>query len=397
MAQRPTDLEKPMFRHLDVQPAEHGGQRGLSLSDPLGISKDTIFIPAALLPMLGLFDGRRSLAEIEAEVQVSGEIELPANFLRGLVEQLDQQLMLDSPRFQQAVELRTREFTSLKVRPSSHAGSAGYPLTSEACKRALAAVIPASEHTLPCPRGLIAPHIDLARGRQAYAEAYGRLARSEPAELFIILGTGHQGPSAAITGLEMDWQTPLGTIRTDRAFVRSVHDILGDSSAMDVFLHKREHSLEFQVLFLQHILAGRPAEVACFITGSLPPGATERQLLLSTLRDVAAASDKRVCYIAGSDLAHLGPMFGDEQAVDSARLERLDREERQRLAFLESGRPVEFLASVEANDNPDRICGGVPNYLVAELAGGRGELLHYGQAAQEDGSQVVSFCGMVFG
>ena len=391
-----------MFRHLDVRRVDHGGQQGLALSDPLGISEGAIFIPDGLLPLVGLFDGRRSLAEIAAEARGSDGAELPTEFLPGLVEQFDRQLMLQSPRFEEAVARCAREFTSLRVRPSSHAGSAGYPQTSEACKQTLTVMIPTREQTRPCPRGLIAPHIDLARGQEAYAQAYGHLIEAEPADLYVIFGTGHQGPGATVTGLEMDWQTPLGTLGTDRAFVRSVHEIIGAPDAMDLYLHKREHSLEFQVLFLQHILADRrladrKTEVAGFITGSLPEDQAKRKALITALEDVADATGKRVCYIAGADLAHLGPMFGDDQAVDDARLLRLAKQEQERLGYLESGKPMEFLGSVEAGDNPDRVCGGVPMYLVAELAGGRGELLHYGQAAEEDGSQVVSFCGMVFG
>ena len=37
-----------------------------------------------------------------------------------------------------------------------------------------------------------------------------------------------------------------------------------------------------------------------------------------------------------------------------------------------------------------------PMFLTAALAGCAGRLLHYGQAREADGSQTVSYCGMVF-
>jgi len=103
-----------------------------------------------------------------------------------------------------------------------------------------------------------------------------------------------------------------------------------------------------------------------------------------------------VCWIAGADLAHVGPFFGDERPVDAALLQRLDRDERARLRHLEDGLPGAFHAAVAECDNPDRVCSAPAIALTAALAGGSGELLHYGNAPADDGSQVVGFCAMAF-
>ena len=197
----------------------------------------------------------------------------------------------------------------------------------------------------------------------------------------------------------MDWHTPLGTVPTDRGFIEAVHQRIGGPCELDVYLHQGEHSLEFQMLFLRHVLDSHPFQVAGFMTGGLgaEPGEDEvMRDVVGAFEEVAAASGARVCFIAGADLAHIGPAFGDATPVAQERLDQLAEVEKGKLAHLEGGDAGAFYGSVEAGGNPDRVCGTTPIYLTAMLAGGEAELLHYGQAPAPDGSQVVSFCAMAF-
>ena len=143
-------------------------------------------------------------------------------------------------------------------------------------------------------------------------------------------------------------------------------------------------------------------QVAGFLTGMLPwagDGTTVMQesyvqKLLDAFRK--QTEGRRVCFVGGADLAHVGPFFGDQDSVDQERLDLLARVEREKLGHLQGGDPGAFHRSVEHNGNPDRICGTTPMVLTAALAGGEGQLLHYEQARAPDGSQCVSFCSMVF-
>lgn len=394
----------PQFRPLEVQRVERAGQHGLVLSDPVGIATQQVFVPAALLPIVRRFDGERSIAAIESELRAEGA-ELPEGFVADLVAQLDAALLLESPRARQAELAHQRAFLEHPsgARPCRHAGSAGYPAEPERLQRRLQKLVPRpTTATLPPPRGLIAPHIDVQRGEAGYAAAYGYLARCAPADLYVVFGTGHKGPSAPVTGLALDWDTPLGRVPTDRGFVARVHAALGPAAPRDAFLHRDEHSLEFQMLMLRHVLGDRPFAVAGFLCGQLPTetGDPTAEPYLAPLLDAftaaARASGQRVCYVAGADLAHLGPFFGDAEPVTPALLERLARDDRARLAHLVDGAAGAFHGAVEGCGNPDRLCGTTPMFLTAMLAGGRAELLHYGQADARDGSQVVTFCSMAF-
>ena len=200
----------------------------------------------------------------------------------------------------------------------------------------------------------------------------------------------------------MDWETPAGTLRTDRDLVESVHASIGPPHRVDQFLHRDEHSLEFQMLFLSHVLDGHAQDVrvAGFLCGHLPWTGQDIfdeayfQQLVDAFR--SACDGRNVCFVGGADLAHLGPFFGDPTTVDDARIQALAQAERDKLSHLVKGDVGAFHRSVEHDGNPDRICGATPMVLTAALAGGEGELLHYDQAAAPDGSQVVSFCTMVF-
>lgn len=399
-------IEKPAVRPLDVQRVDEPQGRGIVLVDRLGISEPS-FIPEQLLPIVGRMTGELTLAQIREQAQPQYADELGDEFVRGVAEQLDERLLLLGDRFDAALQRAAAEFLAEPARPARHAGSAGYPAEPAELRAALARIVaPAGPDPRPL-RGLVAPHIDLSRGGPGYAAAYGRLLATPPADLYVIFGTGHAGPSAPVTGLPLDWQTPLGTSPTDAAFVAAVHDAIGAPAAVDLLHHRDEHSLEFQVLLLQHLHelrgAKAPPRVACFLCGALPSASGDPlaedygQRLVAAFRAAEAAFDGRVCYVAGADLAHIGPFFGDPDPVDAPRLEQLAATERQHLALLEAARPGEFHAAIARANNPDRVCSASAITLTAELAGGSGELLHYGQARADDGSQTVSFCAMAFG
>lgn len=396
----------PAVRALDLERVTHEGTPGIVLHDRLGLSEAT-FLPEDLLPIVGRCDGSRTVLQIRDEASAQVGEEIPLQFVGGLVQQLDQRGLLLGATYEGLALAAAQQFLAAGERPARHAGSAGYPRDATQLRAALRELIaPPAEAQAPL-RGLIAPHIDLARGAAGYAAAYRRLLAAPPADLYVVFGTGHAGPGAPVTGLPLDWQTPLGTVPTERAFLQAVHQRIGAAAPIDLLHHRDEHSLEFQMLFLQHLHerrgGDRPFAVAAFLCGALPsahgdPLAEDWCLdLLAAFRQAEAASGKVVCYLAGADLAHIGPVFGDDAAVDDARLTQLAAAEASRLAHLQAGVPGAFHAAVDCERNPDRVCSGPAITLCAALAGGKGELLHYGQAAAPDRSQTVSFCAMAFG
>ncbi|MCA8967653.1 MAG: AmmeMemoRadiSam system protein B, partial [Planctomycetes bacterium] len=357
----------PAVRALDLERVTHEGVPGIVLHDRMGLSEST-FLPQDLLPIVGRCDGSRTVLQIRDEASEQVGEEIPIEFVAGLVQQLDERGLLLGPTYDGIATAAADAFLAAGVRPARHAGSAGYPRDPAMLRAALHELVtPPPEATAPL-RGLVAPHIDLARGAAGYAAAYRRLLAAPPADLYVLFGTGHAGPDAPVTGLPLDWQTPLGTVATDRQFVAAVHERIGAAAPIDLLHHRDEHSLEFQVLLLQHLHqrrgGERPLQVAAFLCGALPsvhgdPLAEDWcQDLLAAFRAAEAASGKTVCYLAGADLAHIGPIFGDEASIDDARLEQLAAAERARLEHLQAGVPGAFHAAVDCDRNPDRVCSG---------------------------------------
>ncbi|MGE3171117.1 MAG: AmmeMemoRadiSam system protein B [Planctomycetota bacterium] len=397
---------RPRLRSLRAERVTSDGRPGLALSCPLELC-EPVFVPRALLPVLTRMDGDHTAAEIAALATRDLRRPIDAGAVAAIAADLDRRLLLASPRFVAARDRAVAAFLGQPTRPSRHHGSAGYPAGPTPLRAALRAMVPdPSPDAAAAPRGLIAPHIDYGRGGPGYAAAYGRLLQAPPADLYVVFGTGHQGPADAVTGLALDWATPLGTATTDRAFLARVHDRLGAPSPDDLLQHRAEHSLELQVVLLQHLAERRglpPPRIAGFLCGALPSTAGDPTAepwfgrTLAAFRDAAAASGGTVCWLAGADLAHVGPMFGDPEPVGGAALQQLGLRDRSRLRHLEVGRPGAFHRETEGCGNADRVCSAAAITLVAALAGGSATLLHYGQAAADDGHQAVTYCAASFG
>ena len=99
--------------------------------------------------------------------------------------------------------------------------------------------------------------------------------------------------------------------------------------------------------------------------------------------------------VAGADLAHVGPRFGDAEPVSADDLERIGREDREMLATVEAADAGAFFESVARDDDRRRICGLSPIYaLLRALGGGRGALRRYAQWPDPQG--VVTFASVIF-
>jgi len=169
--------------------------------------------------------------------------------------------------------------------------------------------------------------------------------------------------------------------------------------------HRVEHSIEFQAVCLRYLHRTREDVrivpiLASFVHECLTRGrdpATQPAIagVLDALRETMAAVPRRYCLIAGADLAHVGPRFGDPEPVSRARLARIEVEDRALLSLVTGVDPGGFLAAVAADGDSRRTCGLSPIYTVlATLPAGRGRLLRYGQWPDPEG--VVTFASVAF-
>lgn len=235
----------------------------------------------------------------------------------------------------------------------------------------------------------MAPHIDYPRGAAGYAHAYRGLAASD-AELWVVFGTAHASPPRLFTLTRLDYATPLGPVRTDRALVDALVGELGEDELLgEELAHREEHSVELQVVLLAHLLR-RPfavLPVLCSTISHLADPAAATDPFLAAL--ARALRGRRACFLAGADLAHLGPRYGDPRPPTGAELEALARRDLATLAFLERGDAAGFHRDAARDDARRRVCGTAPIYAALRASGARARLLHYAQWT--DGIDCVTF------
>ena len=279
--------------------------------------------------MVRHFDGRTSLDQIRLGIQAETGQSASMTDLETLVESLDRAMVLDGPSLARFVDQYARQ----AIRPSSHAGRS-YPADGEALRQELTrsfqgprgAGLPTNPPRVDSRpiRAILSPHIDFGRGGPVYTHAYKELIERSDADVFVILGVAHQYCKNRFALTRKDFQTPLGTARTDRAFVDRVAAIAGNHLFEDELAHRTEHSIEFQVVFLQYGLGRSPRFISIvpILVGSFHdlmqgrdrpdrPTRGRRRDGRGPPIGRGVESGKKVAYIGGIDLCHVGPEFGD--------------------------------------------------------------------------------------
>lgn len=404
-------LDRPKLRPMQARRVDHQGQALVALEDPLGIASGSTLIPIdGFHWVVRHFDGTRALTEIQADVlRQTGQLIASAD-LESLVAQLDRSMVLDGPTF----AAFRQEYRDARTRPAALAGRS-YAGTERALRAQIACFFahergagePAPPHASKTVRGILSPHIDFARGGPVYSWSYRELAEKCDADIFVILGVAHQycGNRFALT--RKDFETPLGLARTDRAYVDKIAALAGDHLFDDELAHRTEHSIEFQVVFLQYLLGdSRPYSIVPILVGSFhdlmqhglePIDDPEVRRFVEAMKAAEQASGKKVAYIGGIDLAHVGPEFGDPEPVSEATLDQIrqfDAAMLERACAADASGWFQTAAEVQ---NRWRVCGLAATYTMLHAMGpATGKLLQYDQAVNPERTCCVTFAGVSY-
>ncbi|HYA34928.1 MAG TPA: AmmeMemoRadiSam system protein B, partial [Candidatus Binataceae bacterium] len=326
-------IEKPRIRPVEAFPISQNDETVICLRDPTGLAPDPIAIGMGAYFLVTLFDGTNDLHDLQnAFVKRFGE-RLPQERLTELIEALDHAYYLDSPAFKRRSSEIREEFLRRADRPAIHAGLCYAPEAALA-RQEIESFFASPEGpgtTQPEKNGkslagLIAPHIDPRRGAAAYAHAYAELRAHQPPELVIILGTSHYGAGPELfSATRKDYATPFGPARTDREFLGRVAGAYrGGDLFADELLHRNEHSIEFQALFLKWALEGHDFSIAPILVtsfhemitrGAMPRDDRRVGSFVDVLSRELARERRRVLILSAVDFAHVGRKFGDEFSV----------------------------------------------------------------------------------
>jgi AmmeMemoRadiSam system protein B len=407
--------EAPRLRRdIDAFPVEQDGQDLVGVRDPAGYTPSVLVLSRPLLAVVALFDGERSIVDVQAEImRRHGEL-VRREQIEQIVDALDEHGFLDTARFAQRRHAVDAEFLAAPARPAAHAGGA-YAGEPEDLRRMIdsffaspagpGAIRWTSDFGRDGVRGVIAPHIDFHRGGLAYAWAYRDLAERCDANCFVIFGTCHAGMRDPFALTRKDYATPLGAATVDHDVVEALAARAGQDCFASELAHRGEHSIEFQAVFLRYLFGDRRDFTIVPVLASFAHEALARgqgpeddprvPRFLEALGESIAASNRRMAVIAGADLAHVGPRFGDPAPLAPEDLRRVGQEDRAMLASVEAGDAHAFFTAVAADGDRRRICGLSPIYaLLRLLPGTAGQTKHYGQ--WPDPQAVVTYASVVF-
>jgi hypothetical protein len=407
-------MDKPKIRAVEAFPVEQQGQTYILLRDPTGIASEPILIGMGAYFLVTQMDGANGRLDLQAAfARRFGDI-LPSEQIQQLIDALDRAYFLDSPRYAGRMREIAEEFARNPERPAALAGLA-YEKDPVQLRQEIAAFFmrPGAPGEIPTPRsdrtalsGLISPHIDPRRGGAAYAHAYAELLTRERPELVIILGTSHYGIGPQLfTATRKDYATPLGVVRTDGEFAARLAARYQDGDLFEQeLLHRNEHSIEFQALFLAWAMGNIGYQILPILVGSFHEMVHNGETpaydprvggFLAALRAELEAESRRVLIIAGVDFAHVGRKFGDTFSADEKIAEWVKREDLALIENIKRGDPDGFFADVAKDRDARKICGLSPMYTQLELLRDHpARLLMHDIAMEPQTESAVSFASL---
>ena len=251
--------------------------------------------------------------------------------------------------------------------------------------------------------GIVAPHLDYARGGSNYAAAYKCLetgARERP-DRVVVLGTNHFGLGDGVVMTEFGFETPLGTLRPDAPVLERLRDAFGDKLFKDQIDFAGEHSVNLHLPWIQHLWGDVP------VVAVLVPDPTVAMIeddgarvsakeFAGGLKTVLAQAGGRTVVVASADLSHVGPQFGDRSALDAARRREVEEADREVLREFIEG-PDRMIAHFARNGNAARWCS-IGNMFVAATAVPHAsrEMVAYAQSAEPNGGAMVTSAALAF-
>ena len=380
---------------------------GLLIRDPFKFADAMLLIPPPLVPCLACFDGEQTTLDLrESLVRATGEIQI-GELEKHLYDTLSQAGFLEDEHFESLRLARINDFTAAPKREASHAGSA-YPDDAEEARQTLSEFMQGAQPPGPedSQVGIAAPHVSPFGGWESYRDAYATLLPSQRDRTFVILGTSHYGEPDMFGLTRKAFVTPFGDAVTDLGLVDELAEAAPGAVQMEDYCHAVEHSIEFQVLFLQHIYGPdiRILPILCgsfarsIFQGGKPEANPEVQRFFDSLGNLSAREGKSLFWVLGIDMAHMGRRYGDQLTAKADEGEMLAVAERDRLRIerLTEGDADGFWSLVQQNRDDLKWCGSSPIYtFLKAVPQARGTLNRY-QQWNIDEQSVVSFAAMGF-
>jgi AmmeMemoRadiSam system protein B len=393
---------------LDFMPSPSPEDPGLFIRDPYRFSDAMLIVPPPLVECLECFDGRHTDLDLRtALARITGRIET-IEVARHLTETLSKAGFLEDETFASMQGEKRREFAAMPVREPSHAGAA-YPEDPAELRQTMVQYMgDAAPAAVPADGlfAIAAPHVSPSGGWQSYQAAYRMLRPEHRERTFVILATSHYGTPDKFGLTRKKFRTPLGDSETDTRLVDWLAERAGGAVEMEDYCHSFEHTVELQMIFLQHLM-GANVKVLPILCGSYansiyrggkPEDNEGVKRFLDALGELRGREGDRLFWILGVDMAHMGVRYQDRFECHAGQgvMEDVAGRDEQRIGRINSMDAEGFWDLVQERHDDLKWCGSSPFYTFLKTAPeARGELLRYEQWNIDDRS-VVSFAGMAF-
>ncbi len=393
---------------LDFMPSPVPDKPGLLIRDPFHFSDATLIIPPHMVECLTFFDGEQSSLDLRAHlVRLTGTVDV-SDVEKHLVDTLSEAGFLEDEAFAQRKHYVEHAFAAAPARLAQHAGS-GYPEEPAELTSVFNQYL-GEEEARGGALAIAAPHVSPFGGIESYRAAYRSLTPADAQRTFVVLGTSHYGEPERFGLTRKPFQTPLGSTMPAFNLIEELERKGGDAVRMEDYCHAMEHSIEFQVVFLQHLFGPevRVLPILCgsflksVYEGGLPEDTERVARMFGALGEMAAREGSKLCWVLGVDMAHVGQRYGDRfnATAEQGEMVEVARRDRDRITCSTDGDARGFWERVqEDRDESQRElkwCGSSPIYtFLKAVPQARGELRNYQQWNIDEGS-VVSFAGVRF-
>ncbi len=401
---------RPQLRAIEpfaIPPRDDEGDPGevlVGLRDPSGLSDVVLTMSRPALELLAMMDGQHSCAEIrQGFLQAHGQ-PISTDTFAIMIGHLKDAHFLESEKFEAFYQERLVEYREHGVRDMPHAEALG--LGTDAVHFLDGILLRSKPVTIAGELlGIVAPHLDYPRGEPCYAAAYGALRGRKAPDRVVILGTNHFGRSTSVVATANDFNTPLGTTRTDTEFLAKLEAQCGSLRQFELD-HVREHSVELQLAFLQQLFGAAAFTIVPILCpdpcGQIWIEKQDEDVIdlkdfATALRDLVRDDPADTLIVAGADLSHVGQDFGDERLLDDAFLKEVRARDQLALDQLVENGADALVSSVGRDDNPTRVCSaGCISVLATMLSEATPQLLQYHQAVDQESQTCVTCAAIAY-
>lgn len=266
-----------------------------------------------------------------------------------------------------------------------------YPGSAEECFREMNEFLKGFTPPEGSWAGGIAPHAGWYYSGRAAAKVFSALASGNPPDRIVVYGGHLQGSSNPIAYVEDYWETPLGALALDVAFVE---DLVSEGAAQAAYRDFSDNTVEIQLPFVKHFFPDVP------LIAVHAPASARAVRLGEVIEEMLRARGLTAAYLGSADLTHYGPNYGFVPHSTGAAAVKWVKEENDR-SLIEKALAMDAPGLIRDARERQNTCSAGPIAAVIASMSKRGVLAgklidYYTSFDVSPGSSFVGYAAIVY-